>query len=82
MGKNHGGMHASTPMEAVVLETRVLHVEVPLSPFSLVIRRAGRSLLRAGGAWAVDGEIRDQILQFTEECLSPRSAGRSSLHRA
>jgi alpha-glucosidase (family GH31 glycosyl hydrolase) len=67
-------------MEEVVLETRVLRVEVTLRPFSLVIRRAGRSLLRAGGAWAVDGEIRDQFLQFTEGVLA--SEERAPVQRA
>ncbi len=63
-------VHVSTRLQDVVLETRVLRVEVTLRPFSFVIRRAGRSLLRAGGAWAVDGEIRDQFLQFTEGVLA------------
>jgi hypothetical protein len=60
----------STPMDEVVLQAGGLRVEVTLRPFSLVIRRAGRSLLRSGGAWAVDGEIRDQFLQFTEGVLA------------
>jgi alpha-glucosidase (family GH31 glycosyl hydrolase) len=54
----------------VVLQTSALRVEVTLRPFAFVIRRAGFSLLRAGGAWAVDGEIRDQFLQFTEGVLA------------
>jgi hypothetical protein len=54
----------------VVLQTPALRVEVTLRPFAFVIRRAGRSLLPAGGAWAVDGEIRDQFLQFTEGVLA------------
>jgi alpha-glucosidase (family GH31 glycosyl hydrolase) len=65
-----GDVHVSTHTDEVMLQGRVLRVEVTLSPFSFVIRRAGRSLLRAGGAWAVDGEIRDQFLQFTEGVLA------------
>jgi alpha-glucosidase (family GH31 glycosyl hydrolase) len=54
----------------VVLQTPALRVVATLRPFAFVVRRAGRSLLRAGGAWAVDGEIRDQFLQFTEGVLA------------
>jgi alpha-D-xyloside xylohydrolase len=64
----------------VVLQTPALRVEVSLRPFAFVIRRAGRSLLRAGGAWAVDGEIRDQFLQFTEGVLA--SEERTPVERA
>ena len=54
----------------VVLQTSALRVEVTLRPFAFVIRRAGFTLLRAGGAWAVDGKIRDRFLQFTEGVLA------------
>jgi alpha-glucosidase (family GH31 glycosyl hydrolase) len=65
-----GDVHVSDRVGNVVLETSAVRVEVTLRPFAFVVRRAGRSLLRAGGAWAVDGEIRDQFLQFTEGVLA------------
>jgi alpha-glucosidase (family GH31 glycosyl hydrolase) len=68
--ENLGEMDVSDRVDELVLETGALRVEVTLRPFSFVIRRAGRSLLRGGGAWAVDGQIRDQFLQFTEGVLA------------
>ncbi len=73
-------MEVTERVGEVVLETPALRVEVTLRPFAFVIRRAGRSLLRAGGAWAVDGEIRDQFLQFTEGVLACEE--RSPVQRA
>jgi len=52
--------------DAATIEAGRLRVEVSVRPFSFTIRRDGRSLLRAGGAWVADGEIRDQFVQFTE----------------
>ena len=52
--------------DAALLEVGRLRVEVLLRPFAFTIRRDGRRLMRAGGAWLADGEIRDQFVQFTE----------------
>src|ERR1700712_2537353 len=73
-------MEVTDRVGEVVLKTLAVRVEVTLCPFAFVIRRAGRSLLRAGGAWAVDGEIRDQFLQFTEGVLACEE--RSPVERA
>lgn len=67
-----------------MLELGRLRVEVSVRPFSFTIRRDGRSLLRAGGAWVADGEIRDQFLQFTEgviasEIRSPAQPARHAI---
>jgi alpha-glucosidase (family GH31 glycosyl hydrolase) len=60
----------SAHADAATLESRALRVEVSMQPFSFTIRRHGRSLLRAGGAWVADGTIRDQFLQFTEGVIA------------
>jgi hypothetical protein len=62
----------------VVLQTSLLRVEVTLRPFAFVIRRAGFPLLRAGGAWAVDGKIRDSFCSSPRVCSPARSARPSS----
>jgi len=63
--------HAQMSSDELVVENGRLRVEVTLRPFQFTVaRRGGRSLLRAGGAWAADGEIRDQFLQFTEAVLA------------
>jgi alpha-glucosidase (family GH31 glycosyl hydrolase) len=41
-------------------------VDVTAQPFSLTIRRDGRSVLRGVGAWVADGLIRDRFLALTE----------------
>jgi alpha-D-xyloside xylohydrolase len=69
--------HVSTSSELVLLERDPLRVEIALRPFAITVRRAGRRLLRAGGAWVADGTIHDHFVQFTEgvvarEELSPR----------
>src|ERR1700679_157750 len=56
--------------DGAVLEPGRLRVEVSMRPFSFTIRRNGRSLLRAGGAWVADGEIRDQFVQVTEGVIA------------
>jgi alpha-D-xyloside xylohydrolase len=66
---------ASDP-ELVVLERDAVRVEIVLRPFAFTVRRAGRRLLRAGGAWVADGVVHDHFVQFTEgvvagEELSP-----------
>jgi alpha-glucosidase (family GH31 glycosyl hydrolase) len=74
----------STAPDAAVLEAGRLRVEVSMRPFSFTIRRDGRSLLRGGGAWVADGEIRDQFMQFTEgvmahELRSPAQRARHAI---
>ncbi|HWD73994.1 MAG TPA: TIM-barrel domain-containing protein [Solirubrobacteraceae bacterium] len=61
-----------------------IRVEVCARPFSLTIRRDGRSLLRAAGAWVADGVIRDRFLALTEgivaqEDLSPPQRAQHAL---
>jgi alpha-glucosidase (family GH31 glycosyl hydrolase) len=56
--------------DSALLEAGRLRVEVTLRPFSFTVRRDGRRLLRAGGAWLADGEIRDQFVQFTEGVIA------------
>jgi alpha-glucosidase (family GH31 glycosyl hydrolase) len=56
----------STGPELVVLERGSLRVEVALRPFALTVRRAGRRLIRSGGAWVADGTVHDHFVQFTE----------------
>ena len=51
-----------------------------MRPFAFTIRRDGRRLLRAGGAWLADGEIRDQFVQFTEGVIADEE--RSPAQRA
>jgi alpha-D-xyloside xylohydrolase len=43
-----------------------ISVDVTAQPFSLTIRRDGRSVLRGVGAWLADGVIRDRFLALTE----------------
>jgi alpha-glucosidase (family GH31 glycosyl hydrolase) len=50
----------------VVIERGPLRVEIAVRPFSLVVRRHGRRLLRNVGAWVADGEIHDQFILITE----------------
>lgn len=70
---------AQAQADAATIEAGRLRVEVSVRPFSFTIRRDGRSLLRAGGAWVADGEIRDQFIQFTEGVIAgepvPRRSG-------
>jgi alpha-glucosidase (family GH31 glycosyl hydrolase) len=70
----------STAPDAAVLEAGRLRVEVSMRPFSFTICRDGRSLLRGGGAWAAEGEIRDQFIQFTEGVIAQEN--RSPAQRA
>ena len=56
--------------DSALLEAGRLRVEVSLRPFAFTIRRNGRRLLRAGGAWLAEGEIRDQFVQFTEGVIA------------
>jgi alpha-glucosidase (family GH31 glycosyl hydrolase) len=56
----------SVQADTAVLAAGRIRVEVTARPFSLTIRRDGRSLLRAAGAWVADGVIRDRFLALTE----------------
>ncbi len=47
-----------------------MRLELILRPFSLTLRRGGRRLLRSGGLWVADGEIRDHFVRFTEGVLA------------
>jgi alpha-glucosidase (family GH31 glycosyl hydrolase) len=58
-------------------------VEVVARPFSLTIRRDGRSVLRAVGAWVADGVIRDRFLALTEGVVAEEErAPAERLHHA
>ncbi len=60
----------SARVDAVVLETDAgLRVEIAMRPFSLTIRRGGRSLLRGAGVWVAEGTADDLFLGFTEGVL-------------
>jgi alpha-glucosidase (family GH31 glycosyl hydrolase) len=63
--ENLGEMTISASDQAVLVRGS-LRVEVALRPFSITVRRAGRRLLRAAGAWVADGEIHDLFVRFTE----------------
>ena len=56
--------------DSALLDAGRLRVEVSLRPFAFTIRRNGRRLLRGGGAWLADGEVRDQFVQFTEGVIA------------
>ena len=60
----------SLDSEQVVLERGLLRIDVDLRPFSVTVRRAGRRLIRAGGVWAAEGEVRDQFIRFTEGVIA------------
>src|ERR1700742_4910385 len=56
--------------DSALLRVGRLRAEVSLRPFASTIRRDGRRLLRAGGAWLAEGEVRDQFVQFTEGVIA------------
>ena len=59
-------MSIALSSDPVVLERGELRVEIVLQPFSLTVRRRGRRLLRAAGAWVAQGTVHDHFIQFTE----------------
>ncbi|HET7052114.1 MAG TPA: hypothetical protein VFI54_27840, partial [Solirubrobacteraceae bacterium] len=70
--------------DSVVLERGELRVEIDLQPFSMTIRRRGRRLMRAAGAWVAQGTVHDHFIQFTEgvvarEELAPPERARRSI---
>ncbi len=82
MGENHSDIAAtvSTYGDEILLEHGGLRLELILRPFSLTLRRGGRRLLRSGGLWVADGEIRDHFVRFTEGVLAGEE--RSTAERA
>ncbi len=56
--------------EQVVLERGLVRIDVDLRPFSVTVRRSSRRLIRAGGVWAAEGEVRDQFIRFTEGVIA------------
>ncbi len=70
-------VYLSAGVDTVALVSGEVSVQVTLRPFSFTIRRAGRSRLRAGGAWVADGEARDVFLQFTEGVVPAEQRGES-----
>jgi alpha-glucosidase (family GH31 glycosyl hydrolase) len=61
-----GFASVSAGPELAEVERGSLRLEITLRPFAFTLRRAGRRLLRAGGAWAAEGAINDHFVQFTE----------------
>jgi alpha-glucosidase (family GH31 glycosyl hydrolase) len=56
----------SDRVDTAVVEAGRLRIEIAMQPFAFTIRRAGRRVLRAGGAWVADGRADDRFIQFTE----------------
>src|ERR1700727_3073254 len=56
--------------QLLVLERGSLRVEITPRPFAFTIRRAGRRLVRAAGAWVAEGVVRDQFVQLTEGIIA------------
>jgi len=56
----------ATLVDGLVLERGPLRVEIAQHPFSIHVRRDGRRLVRSLGLFAVEGEVEDQFIQFTE----------------
>ena len=48
------------------LQRGSLVLELTLSPFTITVRRSGRRLLRAAGAWVAEGRIADRFIHLTE----------------
>ena len=65
----------SSGVEEVVIERGSLRVELGLRPFTVTVRRSGRRLLRAGGAWALEGTVHDHFVQFTEGVVAREQHG-------
>lgn len=71
------GPSVLTGPELVELRRGRLALELALRPFSFTLRRDGRRLLRAGGAWVAAGRGGDRFIRLTEgivagEELAPR----------
>src|ERR1044072_6955768 len=60
---------------ALVLERGPLRVEIVPRPFAIDVRRAGRRLVRGLGVWAVEGEVHELFIQFTEGVVAREELG-------
>ncbi len=60
------GVSISVQSDTARLVAGRISVDVTAQPFSLTIRRDGRSVLRDVGAWVADGVVRDRFLALTE----------------
>jgi alpha-glucosidase (family GH31 glycosyl hydrolase) len=56
--------------EQLLLERGLLRVEITPRPFTFTVRRAGRRLLRDGGAWVADGTVQDRFIHLTEGMIA------------
>ena len=65
-----GDLSIALESDSVVLERGELRVEIELQPFSMTVRRRGRKLLRAAGAWVAQGTVHDHFIQFTEGVIA------------
>ncbi len=65
----------ATVADALVLDRGALRVEIAQHPFAVHVRRDGRRLIRGLDLWAVDGEICDQFIQFTEGVIAKEELG-------
>ena len=61
--------------DVLVLERGALRVEIVQHPFAMHVRRSGRRLIRGLDVWAVEGEVRDQFIQFTEGVIPREELG-------
>jgi alpha-D-xyloside xylohydrolase len=61
--------------EQMVVERGPLRIELTLRPFQFTVRRAGRRLMRAGGAWVAEGTVHDHFVQFTEGVVTREDLG-------
>ncbi len=61
--------------DALILERGTLSVEIALQPFAVSVRGSGRRLVRGLGVWAVQGEVQDQFIQFTEGVIAREDLG-------
>jgi alpha-glucosidase (family GH31 glycosyl hydrolase) len=68
-------VHTATLAGALVLERGPLRVEISLRPLRIDVRRGGRRLVRGLGVWAIEGEIHDQFIQFTEGVVAREELG-------
>src|SRR5258708_7855299 len=61
--------------DALMLERGALRVEIVQHPFAIDVRRGGRRLVRGLGVWAVEGEMQDLFIQFTEGVVAREDLG-------
>ncbi len=72
----------SDRVDTAIVESGRLRIEIVMQPFAFTIRRAGRRLLRAAGAWVADGQASDHFIQFTEGVVPSelRAPAQRALH--